>query len=312
MVRLRLYKMFPNLRSEASLKSKVSFSGIGVHSGLPVSMTIFPAPERAGIIFKRIDVTGKDQIIKLSPDSVLDPTLCTRLVNKDGISVAVIEHLMAAFKISGITNAIIEIDSLEVPIMDGSAIEFVKAFKKAGITKQSAFVPAIVIKEPIEVKSKNGIVSIFPNDSLKISIKLSYDRIDPVVKSNNNFSFSFDDNLLGVAKARTFGWFEDYEKVLAMGLGRGTSEENTIVILKDNSIKNKGGLRHPKELVMHKCLDLIGDIAIIGFDIVGRIEGLNISHSLNNLLMRKLLNEISNHEIIDGQQISFEKVLKFA
>jgi UDP-3-O-[3-hydroxymyristoyl] N-acetylglucosamine deacetylase len=126
---------------------------------------------------------------------------------------------------------------------------------------------------------------------------VSYDRIDPVVGSNNTFTFKLDDDLHDIANARTFGWIEDIERIRASGFGLGASEENTIGITKDNTIVNEGGLRHPKELVLHKCLDLIGDIAVIGYDIIGKIECLNPSHLLNNILMRKLLNEIETKEI---------------
>ena len=293
--------MISRLRSEATLGSAVKFSGIGVHSGQPSNMKVIPSRERTGIIFKRVDIKNKDPYIKLSPESVVEPTLCTRVINKSGVFVATIEHLLAALRICGITNALIEIDSHEVPIMDGSAIEFVKAFKKAGIVSQNAFVPAIVVTEPLSVSSKNGVISILPSANSEISVKLDYERINPVIGQNNSYSFSFDDDLKDLANARTFGWIADYEKVVAMGLAKGTSEENTVVILEDNSIKNAEGLRNPKELVMHKCLDLIGDISVIGFDIIGKIEGINTSHSLNNVLMRKLLKEISQHEVITSE-----------
>ena len=283
-----------------SLTKMVKISGVGIHSGLPVHMTVKPS-KKSGIFFKRVDIKNKDPYIKLSPESVVEPTLCTRVINKSGVFVATIEHLLAALRICGITNALIEIDSHEVPIMDGSAIEFVKAFKKAGIVSQNAFVPAIVVTEPLSVSSKNGVISILPSANSEISVKLDYERINPVIGQNNSYSFSFDDDLKDLANARTFGWIADYEKVVAMGLAKGTSEENTVVILEDNSIKNAEGLRNPKELVMHKCLDLIGDISVIGFDIIGKIEGINTSHSLNNVLMRKLLKEISQHEVITSE-----------
>ena len=305
--------MISRLRSEATLGSAAEFSGIGVHSGLPSNMKVFPSQEKSGIVFKRIDIKDKDPFIKLSPESVVDPTLCTRVVNRDGIFVATVEHLLAALRICGITSALIEIDSHEVPIMDGSAIEFVGAFKKVGIIHQNAFVPAIVITEPVSVSSKNGRISIIPSEVSEISVKLDYDRINPVIGDNNSYLFSFDDDLNEVASARTFGWIADYEKVVAMGLAKGTSEKNTVVILEDNSIKNAEGLRNPKELVMHKCLDLIGDISVIVFDIIGKIEGFNTSHSLNNLLMRKLLQEISKHEEVDEQYSeNFSKIFSVA
>jgi UDP-3-O-[3-hydroxymyristoyl] N-acetylglucosamine deacetylase len=241
----------------------------------------------------------------LSPESVVNPTLCTKVTNRAGVRVVVVEHLLAALKICGITNALIELDSEEVPIMDGSAAVFVKELQKAKIIQQNSFVPAVVIKQPVVVKSKNGSISLTPNDNCEISVEISYDRIDPVIGSNNAYSFTFDndDTLDDIANSRTFGWFEDCEKIKNMGLALGASEENTIAILKDNSIKNEGGLRNPKELVMHKCLDLIGDISVLGYDIIGKINCVNPSHSLNNILIKTLANDFSCHQIVTSRNI---------
>lgn len=310
---MNFIKMFFNLRSEATIASPVKFHGIGVHSGEVTNMTISPSEKGSGIVFERTDVKNKDSVIKLSPTSVVDPTLCTRVVNRSGVSVAVVEHLLAAFRICGITNALVQLDSHEVPIMDGSARDFVGSFKKVGIVPQEALVPAIVITHTISEESKSGKITINPSNNSSISVRLSYDRINLVIKDNNNYSFTFDDNLNDLASSRTFGWIEDYDKVRSMGLAKGTSEENTVVILPNNSIKNESGLRNPKEIVMHKCLDLVGDISVIGYDIIGEITGINTSHALNNKLMRKLLSEISSHQVFtEKTSADFNTVLNFA
>ena len=304
--------MFFNLRSEATIYNPVEFSGIGVHSGKHVNMTVCPAGIGSGIVFERTDIKDKDPFVKLSPDSVIDPTLCTRVVNKSGVFVAVVEHLLAALRICGITNALVKIDSHEVPIMDGSALDFVAKFKQSGIIRQDAFVPAIVISRSVVVESENGKIELTPSDYSNISVKISYDRINPVIGENNSHSFSFEDNLMDIAESRTFGWVEDYDKIRNMGLALGTSAANTVAILPDHTIKNEGGLRNPKELVKHKCLDLIGDILVIGYDIVGNIDGFNTSHSLNNKLMRKLLAEISKHKVVTNQiSEEYNKSLSF-
>ncbi len=300
-----------SLRSQATLNSEVKFSGVGVHSGQHVNMRILPACEGFGIQFRRTDVSSKNNIIKLSAESVVDPTLCTRLVNKSGVSVAVVEHLLAALRIFGITNALIEIDSLEVPIMDGSSKEFIDAFKSVGLKYQSGEVPAIFIKRPLELRSKTGYISISPADACEISVKIEYDRINPVIGSNNEYVFGLDQNLNDLVSSRTFGWIEDYEKVRAMGLARGTSEENTVVIMPDHSIKNAGGLRNSHELVMHKCLDLVGDISVLIFDIIGKIEGYNTSHLLNNQMMRKLLNELKYHDVVYSSVPEYKAAVSF-
>lgn len=302
--------MFSGLRQEATLTNSVSFSGIGVHSGIGVSMIIEPAYERHGIVFQRTDV-GRNSLIKLSPSSVQDPNLCTRVVNKYGISVSVVEHLLAAFRICGVTNALIKISAEEVPIMDGSAIEFVNAFKAAGITYQDAYVPAVVVTSPISISVNNSSIRLTPSYSQEITVKVSYDRINKVVKDKNEISFDLNGDLREISRARTFGWVDDLGKVQAIGLAKGTSLENTVGILCDGSIANKEGFRNPYELVMHKCLDLIGDISVLGYDIIGKIEGINTSHASNNVLMRRLLKELNSHKVITAEA-TFDEDVNFA
>lgn len=304
--------MFCRLRSEATIRDTVEFLGVGVHNGKQTKMRVLPATEGTGIVFKRTDIKSNRSLIKLSPDAVVDPTLCTRLVNKEGVSVAVVEHLLAAFRICEITNAVVEVDTDEIPIMDGSALEFVKLFKSVGIICQNAYVPAIVITEPVSVSHKSASITISPAEESSVSLKLSYDRINPVIGDNNSYSFSLNGNLIKLAGARTFGWVADYEKVRAMGLAKGTSEENTIAIAADNTVLNKGGLRDPRELVMHKCLDLLGDISVIGFDIIGKIEGINTSHAMNNMLVRKLMSELDKHDVVYPESSAPEFLCKIA
>ena len=286
------------LRPEATVSRSVTFSGIGVHSGHPSTITILPAEIGHGIVFQRTDIKVKSPLIKLSPESVVEPVMCTKLVNKDGVSVSVVEHLLAALRITEITNALIKIDSPEVPIMDGSAKIFVDGILKVGILKQdNAYIKCIRIKEKVTVSDNAGTISIEPSDKQTISVKLDYDRINAVIHQNNFYEFTFHDDLTDIAQARTFGWFSDHEKILKMGLAKGSSEENTLIIMTDNTIKNLP-LRNPKEIVMHKCLDLIGDLFTIECDICGKIVGVNTSHSLNNILLKKLLTETDKHEII--------------
>lgn len=300
------------LRSEATLKQAVRFSGIGVHNGLRSNIRVMPCTAGSGITFKRVDVQGKDPCIQINPEAVVDATMCTRISNRNGVTVAVIEHLLAALRICGITNAEVEVDADEVPIMDGSAIEFVRAFKKCGIKYQNAFVPAIVVSKPVSVSYKNTEISIVPADKSEFHVELDYERINPVISRNKCYEFTFDDDLTGVACARTFGWLADCEKLYEMGLAKGASEENTVVITDDNTIKNEGGLRNPKEIVMHKCLDMIGDISVIGYDIIGRIEAKNPSHFANNLLMRKLLGELDEHGVIVAEPETENRFVQFA
>jgi UDP-3-O-[3-hydroxymyristoyl] N-acetylglucosamine deacetylase len=311
------------LRSEATIRKVVSLQGIGVHSGKSASIRIMPAPASLGVIFKRTDVTDKNPFISLSPDSVVDPIYCTRVTNKDGVTVSVIEHLLAAFRLTGITNALVEINSDEVPIMDGSASVFMNEINVAGVVTQNCLVPTIIIKKIVIAESQNGKITLSPSKRSRIKVKLDYDRINPVIGANNSYEIDMDtisknpesSDIRHLAASRTFGWAEDLERIQGQGIGLGASEENTIGILVDNSIMNDGGLRYTNELVMHKCLDVLGDMFILGCDVMGDIECTNPSHSLNNQLLRKLLQNISEQEVFVEQQFSTipdTKIYKFA
>ncbi|MDR1333409.1 MAG: UDP-3-O-acyl-N-acetylglucosamine deacetylase [Holosporales bacterium] len=280
--------MYRHERYRATLRSPIEFNGVGIHSGKPVRMRVCPLYSDGGIVFKRTDVKQGEQLIELSPESVVDPVLCTRVVNGDGVSVAVVEHLLAAFRICRITDAMVEIDGEEVPGMDGSAAVFVNKFNDTGLKYRNSKVPVIAVARPIVVRSGNGELSISPSKKFSVSVELQYERVRAVVGKHNSHSFSFDDDLSNIAAARTFGWLDDYHQIRARGFALGSSEENTIVIFEDGAIMNAGGLRHEKEIVMHKCLDLIGDLSVLGCDILGSIKAVNPSHALNNLLITEI------------------------
>jgi UDP-3-O-[3-hydroxymyristoyl] N-acetylglucosamine deacetylase len=264
-------------------------------------MRILPAPENSGIAFKRIDINTGDNIVKAEISNVTTPIMCTKIVNKNGVSVSVIEHLMAALQISGITNALIEIDSEEVPIMDGSSIEFVKSFTKTGIMKQRAKVKTIVIKHPIFMSFETGSISVIPCADCVISVSLDYDRINRVVgdKNHTTFKMSAKKKIMSVAESRTFGWLEDYDRVRKSGMARGSSADNTIIVGPNNAVINREGLRNKREIVNHKALDLIGDLAVSGYDIIGHINALNPSHLHNHQFLKKIMIEIENHTVFD-------------
>jgi UDP-3-O-[3-hydroxymyristoyl] N-acetylglucosamine deacetylase len=286
------------LRSEATIGAAVSFSGIGVHGGKEASIRILPAPDNLGIVFKRTDISDKNPYISLSPDAVVASDLCTRVTNNDGVTVSVIEHLLAAFRVTGVTNALVEVNADEIPIMDGSAKEFVNGIKMVGTIRQRPVVPAILIKSDVVAEYQSGRVIIRPARKCHVTVKLDYARINPVIGKYGRYSFDVDDDLSELAQARTFGWVEDWEAVRSRGFGLGASEENTVGIGSGNEILNTGGLRYPTELVAHKCLDLLGDLFILGCDVIGRIECLNPSHALNSVLLKKLMLEMENHELI--------------
>jgi UDP-3-O-[3-hydroxymyristoyl] N-acetylglucosamine deacetylase len=261
-------------------------------------MKVSPAICGSGIVFKRLDVVGLDRYVYSTPWSIAKSTCCTRLANRDGVSVSVVEHLMASFRACMITNALVELDSEEVPIMDGSSSVFVQKFMEAGKVGQPNLVQTVLIKSPISVEDQFGRIDVVPSSRCRISVAVDYERINSVVGKNREYSFSPEDDLTSLMRARTFGWTEDLEMIRNKGLALGASEANTIGILGDNKIANRDGLRHPKEIVMHKCLDLLGDISILGLDIIGEIKGINTSHHLNNILAMRLADETDRHRTI--------------
>ncbi|MDR1034864.1 MAG: UDP-3-O-acyl-N-acetylglucosamine deacetylase, partial [Holosporales bacterium] len=218
------------LRSEATVGAPVSFGDIGIHGGKKASIKILPAPDSLGIVFKRTDISDKNPYVALSPEVVVASDFCTRVANNDCVTISVIEHLLAAFRITGVTNALVEVSSDEIPIMDGSAKKFVDGINEVGIIRQRPGVPAIVIKRDIVAESQYGRIVIHPARKCHISVKLDYDKINPVIGKYNRYSFDVDDDLGELSEARTFGWVEDREVVKNRGYGLGASEMNTIGI----------------------------------------------------------------------------------
>jgi UDP-3-O-[3-hydroxymyristoyl] N-acetylglucosamine deacetylase len=302
-------------RKQATLADAVKFEGIGAHSGVLSEVIIRPAAVDSGIVFSLRNKKHLNDLvrIKVSQENVLQTDMCTKIGKNDEDCVAVTEHLLAAFRICGITNAQIEISTNEVPILDGSATPFIKAFKKTGIELQDGYIFALQIERPITVSTSTSTIKITPQQISEITVRLEGERITPVINGNEEYTFALDDNMFEIAQARTFGWFDDLEKIRSRGLALGASEENTIAIGSDNAILNAGGLRHPKEIVMHKCLDLIGDLMVLGFDIIGKFECVNPSHALNNMLRGAILKDnMCNTTLLQESLLLQQKLTEFA
>lgn len=293
-------KMFRALRKQATIAKKVNLKGKGVHSGLEVSLEILPAAPDHGIVFERTDKPAPKNLIKLTPENVVEPVMCTKVCNEQGLSVSVIEHLMAALRIAEVSNALIKVSGEEIPIMDGSAAVFLEVLLKAKIVKQNAEVPAIVIESPITLSSDKGSILVAPSWKSSFEVFLDYERINRVIKNNDviRFSWTSKGTVKAIAESRTFGWLADCEVIRQKGMAKGASLENTLIINEEDRVINKGGLRHKKEIVGHKALDLIGDFSLFGFDIIGAVKGINTSHLQNNLFLRKLLAEKQHYSII--------------
>ena len=285
-----------SLLSQKTIARKISISGIGIHTGYKVDVEILPSSPNSGIIFKRIDVK-KNNIVIPNFANVSDVTLCTTISNQFGIKVSTVEHLMAAFYGLGIDNAIVELNSQEVPILDGSAKEFVKLIKEAGIKVSDVPVKLIKINKKIEVYEGDKFVSIDKsNVALEIDFEIKYEN--ELIKKQRNKVNIYEDNLDDIYNSRTFCLFEDIQKINKLGLGRGGSLENAIVV-KNNKLLNQNGLRNDLEFVNHKILDCMGDLYLTGYRMVGSLVCSQGGHSLTNKLLRKIFSDNKNYSLLE-------------
>ena len=282
--------------SQSTVANNVSFSGIGIHSGKIVNINILPSQPNSGIIFKRVDLK-KNNIVIPNFENVSEATLCTTISNQFGIKVSTIEHLMAAFYGLGIDNAIVETDSQEIPILDGSAKEFVEKLKFAGLKTSDVPIKLIKINNYIELKEHNKSISINKsNTKLEIEFEINYEN--KIIKNQKNKINVFEDNLENIFNSRTFCLYEDIEKLKQLGLGKGGSLSNAIVV-KNDKILNEDGLRNDNEFVNHKILDCMGDLYLTGYRLIGSLRCKHGGHSLTNKLLRKLFSDTRNYSLIE-------------
>ncbi len=285
-----------SILTQKTVSKKISLEGIGIHTGEKAQLDILPANPNTGIIFKRVDLK-KNNIIIPTYNNVVDATLCTTISNNYGVKVSTIEHLMGALYGLGIDNAIIELNSQEVPIMDGSAKNFVELIIQTGINVSEVPIKIIKVDHEIEIKEGDKSISIKKsNVSLDIDFEIKYQN--QFIKSQRNKISIFEDDLTDIYNSRTFCLFEDIEKLKKMGLGKGGSLKNALVV-KDNSLINEEGLRNKKEFVNHKILDCMGDLYLSGFKMIGSLTCSQGGHSLTNKLLRKLFSDSKNYSLIE-------------
>ncbi|NJC39871.1 UDP-3-O-[3-hydroxymyristoyl] N-acetylglucosamine deacetylase [Brevundimonas alba] len=262
-------------------------AGVGVHTGDRVRLAVRPAPVGTGIVFVRTDITDRDNRIPVSGEAVVDARLNTMIENGAGVRLSTIEHLMAAFAALGVSNAVVEVDGPELPILDGSALQFVQLLDRAGFRRQEAPVRYIEILEPIRVQEGDKSAALLPCDRYEMRFEIDFPT--PVI-GNQVVDFVVDEETFRneIMAARTFGFAHEVEALRRAGLARGGSLENAVVIDGDQ-ILNPGGLRMEREFVKHKALDAIGDLYVLGAPLLGRYEGVKAGHAINNLLVRELL-----------------------
>ena len=274
---------------QRTLSSKIRASGVGLHTGKKISLTLNPAPSNSGIVFKRTDV--KSAPIKASLENVFDTRLSTSLSNNE-IKISTVEHLLSALAGIGIDNAIVELDGPEVPIMDGSARPFVFMIQSAGIQEQSEAKRFIKIKKTIEVKQDEKWAKIEPFDGFKVAFTIDFDHpAFSETSQSSEIDFSSVSYLSQVSRARTFGFAKDIELLRKNNLALGGSVNNAIVI-DDYKVVNEEGVRFQDEFVKHKILDAIGDLYLLGHGLIGSFSAYKSGHHLNNLLLRELINNV--------------------
>ena len=285
---------------EKTLQNAIPCVGVGLHSGVKVHMTLRPAPIGFGIVFKRTDVTDKDNIIPVSENTVVDTRMCTCVGNKDGVTVGTIEHLMAALHGFGITNILIEVDNFEVPVMDGSASDFVTLIECAGIVKQDAPLKAIkILKEVSFDDGKGASVCLYPAEKdLSVDFMIDFQKSKAIGRQEYSIVLSTRSFKEAIAYARTFGFAQEVEMLRSMGLAKGGSLDNAVVIDGDK-VMNKEGLRSENEFVVHKTLDAVGDLYQLGMPIIGHFSGVKSGHMHTNMLLKILMNDKSNYEIVN-------------
>ncbi len=272
---------------QRTLKSSVSVTGVGLHSGEKVTLGLRPAPANTGIVFRRVDVKPVEEI-RARADLVHDTRLST-CMEQNGVRVATIEHLMSAFAGLGVDNVYVDMDSAEVPIMDGSAGTFIFLLQSTGIVEQTAAKKFVRIKKSVEVKQGDKWVRFDPYNGYKLTFTINFAH--PVfanTRQHVTVDLGEESYIRDISRARTFGFMQDVENMRAQGLALGGSLDNAIV-MDDYRVLNADGLRFEDEFVKHKVLDAIGDLYLLGYPLIGAFSGFKSGHALNNALVRALL-----------------------
>ncbi|QUJ77998.1 UDP-3-O-acyl-N-acetylglucosamine deacetylase [Sulfitobacter albidus] len=272
---------------QTTVKTAISFAGIGLHSGQPATATVRPAPVGSGIWFKRTDVAVGQRMIPARWDAVNRSPLCTKLRNNTGLEVSTVEHLMAALAGCGVHNAVIDLDGPEVPILDGSSAPFVRGIMATGVQPQAAPVMAFEVLKEVTVRDGDAVATIKPSNTLRIDFEIEFAdaAIGRQTKSlvMNNGSFARE-----LCDSRTFCRQADVEAMQANGLALGGQSGENAVVFDGDAVLSPGGLRHGDEPVRHKMLDALGDLALAGAPLLGHYTGVRAGHSLTNTLLRAL------------------------
>ncbi len=287
---------------QRTLKNAIKATGVGLHTGQKVFLTLLPAPVDTGIVFRRVDLDPYVDI-EAKAENVGDTTLSTTLMKGD-VRVSTVEHLLSAMAGLGIDNAVVEVSAPEVPIMDGSAGPFVFLIQSAGIEEQAAAKKFIRIKRPVTVTDGDKVASFLPFDGFKVSFSIDFDH--PVFRDRKlsaEVDFSSTSFVKEVSRARTFGFMNDFEYLRSKGLAKGGSVKNAIVV-DEYRILNEDGLRYEDEFVKHKILDAIGDLYLLGNSLIGEFKAHKSGHALNNRSLRQLIADKDSWEMVTFEEES--------
>ncbi|PDX26860.1 UDP-3-O-acyl-N-acetylglucosamine deacetylase [Helicobacter pylori] len=291
---------------QTTINHSVELVGIGLHKGVPVKLVLEPLGENQGIVFYRSDLGLK---LPLKPENIVDTKMAT-VLGKDNARISTIEHLLSAIHAYGIDNLKISVDNEEIPIMDGSALTYCMLLDEAGIKELDAPKKVMEIKQTVEIREGDKFVKIEPDSQLSLNFTIDFNH--PVIaKQAHHFVFSKTAYKEQVAKARTFGFLQEVNYLRSIGLAKGGSLNNCIV-LDENSILNKEGLRCEKEFVCHKILDAMGDLMVLGMPVMGKYTSFSGSHKLNSMLVKAILADAKNYEVLIASDPAKEFALQKA
>jgi UDP-3-O-[3-hydroxymyristoyl] N-acetylglucosamine deacetylase len=286
------------LNRQHTINAPIQFSGVGLHTGAKVNLTLTPAPANTGVVFKRTDLEGF--CIKANAANVARVSYATSLMRK-GVLISTTEHLLSALVAAGIDNVVAEIDNLEVPILDGSALPFAQEIARVGLRRQRAKRLYLRVLRPVEIAEGTKRIAIYPSDSYRISCQIDFAH--PLIRHQTlDLIPSADAFLNQIAPARTFGFYDEVESLRKAGLVRGGSLANAVVLSNDG-VLNPEGLRFPDEFCRHKILDLMGDLALLGHPIIGRVVAHRAGHAIHYALVSRLLAERQAWRLVDTSEV---------
>jgi UDP-3-O-[3-hydroxymyristoyl] N-acetylglucosamine deacetylase len=287
------------LRSQRTLAQPAACCGIGLHSGLIVNLELRPLPPASGVVFQRVDLPGRPSLAA-AVRNVTSTVFATTLESR-GVKVGTVEHLLAALVGLGVDNVLVQVDAAEVPILDGSALPFVDLLRNAGIVEQAEVQPHLRILRPVEIVEEKRAAGLYPGDALDVTCRIAFDH--PLI-GEQRASYRHDEREFarGIGPARTFGMKRDVEVLLEHGMARGGSPDNAVVLTED-AVLNEGGLRFQDEFVRHKILDCLGDLALVGYPVLGHFVGIRSGHELHARLMRTLLADPTAWQLLTDYEV---------